>query len=130
MLAGLFRCDFDPEYSGPLGGIPDDTDERAATDREITATIARSCLEEVAGLASPFGVRLAGERGPIELGLIARHSAGIDDAIATLRVRVRETFADCLRSLYPGIEHRTVAESELDARGIRREDAPDPNDFW
>ena len=52
------------------------------------------------------------------------------DAIAAFRRRLRETFADCLQSLYPEIEARTVDDSKLVACGILREETPDPNDLW
>jgi len=121
VLAESFECDLAPEVSDP-----DPTEDY---DREAVSDAARSCLERYESIRGPFAIYMDGRPGPLEQRLRDGHERDIRDAISIYRRALTETFANCLRLLYPGIETRTVAGSALTERGVPLE-ALDPLDFW
>ena len=100
-----------------------------AQDRSSVQAVARACLERHAAIRTPFGVYCEGQPGPMEQGLRDRHIGRVSNAICMYRGELRETFAECLRILYPGIEKKTVHASALTERGVPLE-GPDPLEFW
>jgi len=129
VLAAAFHCDFQAIESDPAANAPSTPYPDEAHDRYQVARIARDCLTEYTTVSNPFGVPLVGIPGTLEQGLRTRHDFEVAAAIAGLQKQLRETFADCLKLLYPGIERRTVSVGVLADRGVPAV-GPDPNDFW
>lgn len=129
VLSELFGCGFrstDADHSEVIGGSADGD---AARDREQVASIARACLRKHTSTSGPFGFYMEGYPGPLEQGLLDRHDAKMSDALRLFQRRLRDTFADSLKTLYPGIENRKVPLAGLIERGVP-EEGPDPDEFW
>lgn len=129
VLCELFGCGFkctDADHSEVIGGS---ADRDAARDREQVASIARACLRKHTTTSGPFGFYMEGYPGPLEQGLLDRHDTKMSDALRLFQRQLRDTFADCLKVLHPGIEKRKVPLAALIERGVH-EEGPDPDEFW
>jgi hypothetical protein len=57
----------------------------------------------------------------MERMLSEHHEETVESAAASLRLRLRDTFAACLRLLYPGIEGRAAGVSDVLDLGVAGE---------